>query len=214
MKTEILENTFDTIRPKGPEFAKSFYQNLFIKYPAVEPLFKNVAIEEQEKKLLLSLVLVIDNLRNLAYLKSMLYNLGERHVGYDVISDHYPLVGEVLLATLEQYLGSKWTPEAKEAWTEAYGAIVSLMLEGAKNKHPPLRFYSIELNSNVMERLRIEALARKYIRKSNSMDKIIQKLMEDTYFQEIKQKVGGETTLQIVSNIVKKINRTSNNRQN
>uniref|UniRef100_UPI0018E9EF28 globin domain-containing protein n=1 Tax=Anaplasma marginale TaxID=770 RepID=UPI0018E9EF28 len=164
MKTEILEKTFDTIRPNGQEFAKSFYQNLFIKYPEVEPLFDNVALEQQEKKLLLSLVLVVDNLKNFTYLKNMLRNLGERHLQYDVISDHYPLVGELLLETLEQYLGSDWTAEAKQAWTEAYGVMVNLMLEGAKDQSPSLSFYHTELNSNVMERLRIEVLARKYLR--------------------------------------------------
>ncbi len=211
MKIEILEETFTAIKSNGEEFTKSFYKNLFIKYPEVKPLFSNVVIEEQEKKLLISLVLVIDNLRNFTYLKNMLYNLGERHLQYDVISDHYPLVGEILLGTLEQHLGSKWTTEAQQAWTEAYNAIVDLMLEGAKEKYRPLSFYTKELKSNLMERLRIESLTRKYIRKNNSTDTIVQKLMKDTYFQEIQQQIGSAKTVKIISSIVQKINNRHNN---
>jgi hemoglobin-like flavoprotein len=44
-------------------------------------------------------------------------------------------VGAALLDTFALHLGEAWTPEVKEAWVEAYGAISSLMLEGA-NGHP------------------------------------------------------------------------------
>lgn len=40
-------------------------------------------------------------------------------------------MGAALLDTFSIYLGEAWTPEVKQAWVEAYGAISSLMLEGA-----------------------------------------------------------------------------------
>lgn len=46
--------------------------------------------------------------------------------------EHYPIVGVALLKTFESYLGTDWTPKVKQAWTNAYGVIVNLMLEGAK----------------------------------------------------------------------------------
>ncbi len=57
--------------------------------------------------------------------------LGARHVKYGALPEHYPLVGSALLTTFRQYLGEKWTPEVKEAWTGAYGAISEIMLDGA-----------------------------------------------------------------------------------
>lgn len=205
MNIEILEETFELIRPNGQKFAKSFYKNLFRKYPEVKPLFSNIVIEEQEKKLLLSLVLVVENLRNINYLKVMLESLGERHLKYNVVSEHYPFVGEILLDTFAEYLGQKWTERVQQAWTQAYAAIVDIMLNGAKQKYRPLSFYHTELNSNVMERLRIEALTRKYIRNGIHKEIIVQKLMQDSYFREIGQKVGNETTFKIISNVVNKV---------
>ena len=32
---------------------------------------------------------------------------------------------------LSKYLGDAWTPDVKQAWVDAYGAITELMLEGA-----------------------------------------------------------------------------------
>lgn len=42
-------------------------------------------------------------------------------------------IGEALLKTFESYLGSDWTPEVKQAWVDAYGAIAKFMLSGAEN---------------------------------------------------------------------------------
>jgi hemoglobin-like flavoprotein len=56
-------------------------------------------------------------------------------VGYGAKPEHYGAVGAALLDTFGLHLGEAWTPEVKEAWVEAYGAISSLMLEGA-NGHP------------------------------------------------------------------------------
>ncbi|MEL6247054.1 MAG: globin domain-containing protein, partial [Cyanobacteria bacterium J06627_15] len=64
-------------------------------------------------------------------LSKSLKGLGARHVKYGALPEHYPLVGNSLLKTLEQYAGSAWTPDVKEAWVGAYGAITELMLEGA-----------------------------------------------------------------------------------
>jgi len=44
-----------------------------------------------------------------------------------VVPNHFPIVGEALLWTLEQGLGDKWTPEVKTEWTEAWDLLVSVM---------------------------------------------------------------------------------------
>jgi NAD(P)-dependent dehydrogenase (short-subunit alcohol dehydrogenase family) len=57
--------------------------------------------------------------------------MGARHVQYGVKPEHYPIVGETLLETFAHFFGDRWNSELKEQWTLAYGAISSLMLEGA-----------------------------------------------------------------------------------
>lgn len=132
LNVEVLEQSFERVKPHVTEFASSFYNNLLTDYPQLRPLFANTTMEEQEKKLMMSLVLVIENLRNVGYLTIILKQLGERHVRYGTMKEHYPMVGAALLKTFQSYLGTDWTPEVKQAWTDAYGVLVNLMLEGAK----------------------------------------------------------------------------------
>lgn len=131
LQAEVLEQSFEKVKPNANEFVVSFYDNLFTDYPAAKPLFANSDMASQQKKLLDSLVLVINNVRKPEALVGALKGLGARHVQYGALPAHYPLVGGSLLKTLEMYLGDDWTPEVKQAWVEAYGAISSLMLDGA-----------------------------------------------------------------------------------
>lgn len=131
LKVALLEQSFEKVKPHASEFITSFYDNLFTDYPAAKPLFAHTNMKEQGNKLLMSLVFVIDNLRKPGELTSALQGLGARHVKYGALPDHYPLVGNTLLKTFEQYLGADWTPETKGAWVDAYGLITQVMLEGA-----------------------------------------------------------------------------------
>src|SRR4028118_1234176 len=128
LNVKVLEDTFARVRPHHEKFAASFYHNLFTDCPQLRVLFKNTSMEDQEKKLIMSLVLVINNLRHLAYLKTLLKDLGERHVKYGARPEFYPLVGAALLKTFASYLGTDWTPEVKQAWTDGYEAVVNMML--------------------------------------------------------------------------------------
>jgi hemoglobin-like flavoprotein len=130
VNVKLLEDSFARIRPHGKDFASTFYKNLLTDYPELRPLFASTTMPDQEKKLMMTLVLVINNLRNLTYLTNILRDLGDRHVRYGINPEHYPMVGVTLVKTFESFLGSDWTPEVKQAWINGYGAIVDLMLAG------------------------------------------------------------------------------------
>ena len=132
LNVELLEASFKLVAPQGEALVTRFYERLFEKYPAVKPLFKNASINEQKKKLLASLVLVIQNLRHPEKLTSALQAMGARHVGYGVKPAHYDAVGENLLSVLGEIAGEAWTPEVSQAWADAYAAIKTIMLQGAK----------------------------------------------------------------------------------
>ncbi|MEM9904646.1 MAG: globin family protein [Cyanobacteria bacterium P01_D01_bin.44] len=131
LNVELLEQSFELVKPKADEFVASFYNNLFTDYPAAKPLFEHSDMAKQGNMLKGALVMVVENLRNPEVLSKSLKGLGARHVKYGALPEHYPLVGNSLLKTLGQYAGAAWTPELKQAWTDAYGAIAELMLEGA-----------------------------------------------------------------------------------
>ncbi|MEO0755640.1 MAG: globin family protein [Cyanobacteria bacterium J06648_16] len=134
LKVELLEESFELVKPKADAFVGSFYNNLFTDYPAAKPLFEHSDMAKQGQMLKGALVMVIENLRKPEVLSQALKGLGARHVQYGALPAHYPLVGNSLLKTLSQYAGEAWTPELEAAWTEAYGAITELMLEGADYK--------------------------------------------------------------------------------
>jgi len=131
LQIELLETSFEKVKPCANEFVASFYDNLFTDYPAAQPLFAHTNMKEQGHKLLMSLVFVIENLRQPGELTAALKGLGARHVKYGALPEHYPLVGNSLLKTFEQYLGADWTADTKAAWVDAYGLITEVMLEGA-----------------------------------------------------------------------------------
>ncbi|ABW25298.1 globin family protein [Acaryochloris marina] len=130
LQTELLTNSFDLLRENEAEFTQVFYGTLFTDYPQVKPLFSNTHMDEQAKKLFASLLLVVNNLTKPDALSSALKGLGTRHVKYGVLPEHYPLVGSTLLKSMAATLKDQWTPDIEAAWTDAYGAITEIMLEG------------------------------------------------------------------------------------
>ncbi len=135
LNVELLESSFDKVKPRGMEFVSSFYDNLLTAHPEAKPLFAHTSMKDQQKKLLDSLVLVIENVRTPDALVNPLRGLGARHVNYGALPEHYPMVGGALLRTFETYLGPDWTPDVKDAWVEAYQTITQIMLDGAD--YPP-----------------------------------------------------------------------------
>ncbi|OKH26707.1 hypothetical protein NIES593_01265 [Hydrococcus rivularis NIES-593] len=138
LNTDVLEKSFNLVEPHANEFAASFYETLFTDCPEAKPLFANTDMEKQQQKLIMSLVYVVTNLRYPQELTKVLREMGEKHATYGAKAEHYPIVGAALLKTLEAYLGADWTPEVKQAWTDAYEEISYLMLEGAKRHETTL----------------------------------------------------------------------------
>lgn len=64
LNIELLEESFERIKPRASDFVASFYENLFTSHPELKPLFAKVDMATQQKKLLNALVLVVENLRN------------------------------------------------------------------------------------------------------------------------------------------------------
>ncbi|GAX40706.1 globin domain protein [Tolypothrix sp. NIES-4075] len=137
LNIELLEQSFEKIKPRADEFAASFYEHLFTGHPELKPLFATTDMAKQQKKLLNALVLVVENLRNPEALEPVLNAMGKRHIGYGATAKYYGPVGEALLMSFEQYLQQDWTPEVKQAWVDAYRAITALMLKGAGAESVP-----------------------------------------------------------------------------
>jgi len=94
----------------------------------VENLYESPELKRHYTKLINSLDGAIGLLSDKKELDKTLNSLGFRHFSYGVKVDHYDVVGKALMQALTTGLGKKMTPEATEAWTEAYKYIKEKMI--------------------------------------------------------------------------------------
>jgi hemoglobin-like flavoprotein len=132
MDLHALETSFDLVAPRGDELMDEFYSRLFETAPAVKPLFAHTDLKRQKAMLLGTLVLLRKSLRDLDAIVPKLRELGARHVAYGARPEHYPVVGEVLLASMAAVGGPAWKPEYEHAWSEAFSVVAWAMMEGAE----------------------------------------------------------------------------------
>jgi hemoglobin-like flavoprotein len=127
-----LETSFDLVAPRGDELMDVFYARLFAAAPAVRPLFAGTDLRRQKGMLLGALVLLRKSLRDLDRIVPALREMGARHVRYGARPEHYPVVGEVLIASMAEIAGDDWRDEYTVAWASAYGLVAETMIEGAE----------------------------------------------------------------------------------
>lgn len=132
----LVEESFNLVAKIPAEAVGSlFYNRLFEIAPEVKPLFKNTDIREQSRKLLSMLSYIIAKLDNIETILEEVAKLSRRHVKYGVQDYHYEKVGEALLWTLEQGLGTNWNAETKEAWLACYTLLAGAMKEMSQEAH-------------------------------------------------------------------------------
>lgn len=131
IQIDALEESFEIVAPRGAELMDVFYSRLFALAPEVRPLFAGADMAAQKQKLLRTLVLLVDSLRNLDAIVPALHDLGAKHVAYGVEPHHYALVGQALLGALEEVSGEGWKPGYGAAWADAYAVVERTMRAGA-----------------------------------------------------------------------------------
>jgi putative two-component system protein, hydrogenase maturation factor HypX/HoxX len=130
-----LQTSFDLVAPHGEQLMDEFYARLFETAPAVVPLFAATDMRRQKAKLLSTLVLVRNSLRDLNAIVPNLRKLGARHAAYRAQPEHYSVVGETLIAAMATIAGAAWRSEHESAWRDAFAVVAGAMLDGAKAAH-------------------------------------------------------------------------------
>lgn len=125
---ELIEDSWDFVITNTEEAGRIFYDRLFEESPHLRPLFKG-DLREQQRKLISLITFAVSKLANLDEIIKDVEALGARHRNYGVKDEHYNNVASALLWTLEKGLGSRWTPEVKQAWTDLYVALAGIMMK-------------------------------------------------------------------------------------
>lgn len=132
-QVKFVQDSFAKVAPIADQAAVIFYDRLFEVAPGVKAMFP-ADMTEQRKKLMATLAAVVNGLSNLESILPAASALAVRHVSYGARPEHYPVVGGVLLWTLEKGLGTAWTPETAAAWTAAYDTLSGYMVAEAYGK--------------------------------------------------------------------------------
>jgi hemoglobin-like flavoprotein len=129
-QVKLVQDSFQKVVPIADTAADLFYDRLFTIAPKVKPLFPE-DLGPQKKKLMQMLATAVMNLHQVEKILPAVEDLGRRHVSYGVTAKHYEPVGAALLWTLEQGLGTAFTPPVKDAWTEVYTTVAGVMTKAA-----------------------------------------------------------------------------------
>ena len=131
MDIALIKKSWTDVSKIKPEILGDvFYTKLFYDHPELRKMFPQ-EMEEQNKKLIDMLNIIIERLENLDELKGEIIAVAKRHVDYAVKPEHYDMVGSALLWTLQKALGKDWTDELKSAWISCYTVLSGTMISAA-----------------------------------------------------------------------------------
>jgi len=93
---ELVQQSWEKVKPISETAAKLFYDHLFEIAPEVKPYFKG-DMDEQGKKLMQMISTAVSALKRLDTVFPAVQNLGRRHLDYGVMDRDYDSVGSALL---------------------------------------------------------------------------------------------------------------------
>lgn len=138
MAKPLSENTLAIIEATAPVVAEHVDQIVPVMYrrllaaPEIRALF-NMSHQHgnspQHKALAGALVAYATHIRNPGVLADALERIAQKHVGLQILPEHYPHVGEALLGAVAEVLGEVATPEILNAWGEAYWFLANTLIE-------------------------------------------------------------------------------------
>ena len=123
----LIRQGFARIAPQAEHVGLAFYDRLFTRDPSLRTLFHS-DMRTQAGQLMAALGLVVRSLDDLEPVLERIQALGRRHIGYGVRPEHFAIVGAALLDTLAAGLADTFTPDARAAWTHAYGVVAGAMI--------------------------------------------------------------------------------------
>ncbi|WP_347057029.1 globin domain-containing protein [Blastococcus sp. HT6-30] len=136
MDIAAMRASFAKAAATGDEAPLYFYSHLFLSHPETRAMFP-VSMAHQRDRFFHALGEVVSHVDDLEGLVPILKQLGYDHRKFGTLPAHYPAVLPSLLATLEHF-DDEWDEHRARTWTEAYGLVASVMIQGAEESadHP------------------------------------------------------------------------------
>ena len=133
----LTQKTRDTVKATAPVLAahgydiiKHFYRSLLGAHPELKNVF-NMRHQErgqQQEALARAVYAYAANIDDPSCLNAVLEGIANKHASLDVRPEHYPIVGEHLLASIKAVLGDAATEDIISAWAQAYGNLADILM--------------------------------------------------------------------------------------
>lgn len=127
---DIIKSTVPVLEQHGVTITKTFYKNLFEKHPELLNYFNhaNQVRGRQQTALANTIYAAAAHIDNLQAIVPAVMQIAHKHRGLGILPEHYPIVGENLLAAIKEVLGDAATDDIINAWAEAYGVIADVFI--------------------------------------------------------------------------------------
>lgn len=124
-----IKSTLPAIAQVGPQLTGHFYQRLLTQHPELKNVFNmnNQRSGNQQEALFNAIVAYGSNLENLAVLLPAVEKIAQKHASLNIQPEQYAIVGENLLATIDELLHPG--EEVLTAWGKAYGVLADVFIQ-------------------------------------------------------------------------------------
>ncbi|MEE3499919.1 NO-inducible flavohemoprotein [Acidiphilium acidophilum] len=127
----VVKETVPALAAHGSTITREMYSRLF-RNEHIRMLFNQANQGEsgaQTHALAAAILGYARNIDNPGVLGAVIERITQKHVGYNIMSEHYPFVAEALLEAIAHVLGEAATPEILSAWGEAYWFLAEILKE-------------------------------------------------------------------------------------
>jgi nitric oxide dioxygenase len=126
----LVKATVPALEAHGLDIVREMYSRMF-KNPEIRDLFNQShhgADGSQPRALTGAILAYANNIDNLSALAPAVERIAQKHVGVQILPEHYPYVADALLGAIKHVLGDAATEEILAAWGEAYWFLADILI--------------------------------------------------------------------------------------
>ncbi|ETI64569.1 MAG: NO-inducible flavohemoprotein [Sphingobium sp.] len=126
----LVKATVPALEAHGLDIVREMYSRMF-QNPEIRDLFNQSHHGDagsQPRALTGAILAYANNIDNLGALAPAVERIAQKHVGLQILPEHYPYVAEALLGAIKAVLGNAATDEILAAWGEAYWFLANILI--------------------------------------------------------------------------------------
>jgi Hemoglobin-like flavoprotein len=123
-----VKATIPLLVETGPKLTAHFYDRMFAHNPELKEIFNmsNQRNGDQREALFNAIAAYASNIENLPALLPAVEKIAQKHTSFQIKPEQYNIVGEHLLATLDEMFSPG--QEVLDAWGKAYGVLANVFI--------------------------------------------------------------------------------------